>query len=253
MFLSIDIRFCKGLRAKNDTGSTSITQTVSADHDGCGRLRWSGPNRDGGRRDEGHRAGRGQRYPVASDHPGGVQAAAAGLRQADDLLPAVGAVPGRHPGDPDHLHPDRPAQLPAAAGQRQPVRRALRLRGAGAAQRAGRGVRDRRGLHRRRRRGAGAGRQHLLRPGLLQDAAAARCDAGRLRAVRLPGEGPGALRRRRGRRGRAAGVASRRSRRSRKSNKAITGLYFYDNEVVDDRARRSSRRRAASWRSPTST
>ena len=31
----------------------------------------------------------------------------------------------------------------------------------------------------------------------------------------------------------------------------ITGLYFYDNDVVDDRARRCSRQRAASWRSPT--
>ena len=35
------------------------------------------------------------------------QAAAAGLRQADDLLPADDADAGGHPRDPDHLHPAR--------------------------------------------------------------------------------------------------------------------------------------------------
>ena len=40
--------------------------------------------------------------------------------------------------------------------------------------------------------------------------------------------------------------------RGPKSNYAVTGLYFYDDRAVDF-AQRSSRRRAASWRSPTST
>jgi hypothetical protein len=37
-------------------------------------------------------------------YPGGVQSAAAGIRQAQDPLPAVGAHIGRHPGHPGHLH-----------------------------------------------------------------------------------------------------------------------------------------------------
>ena len=56
---------------------------------------------------EGDRAGRRERHPAAPDHAGRVQAAAAGLRQADGLLPALGADAGRHPGDPDHLHAAR--------------------------------------------------------------------------------------------------------------------------------------------------
>ena len=54
---------------------------------------------------EGHHPGRRRRHPAAPDHPGGVQAAAAGLRQADDLLPAVGADAGRDPGHPGDHHP----------------------------------------------------------------------------------------------------------------------------------------------------
>ena len=40
-------------------------------------------------------------YPITQ---GDQQAADAGLRQADDLLPAVHADDGRHPRDPDHHH-----------------------------------------------------------------------------------------------------------------------------------------------------
>ena len=52
---------------------------------------------------------------------------------------------------------------------------------------------------------------------------------------------------------RQACSASRRSRRSPKSNYAVTGLYFYDNRGRRHRRERSSPRRAASSRSPTST
>ena len=47
------------------------------------------------------------------------QAAAAGVRQADDLLPAVDADAGGHPRHPDHLHARGHAALRAAAGRRR--------------------------------------------------------------------------------------------------------------------------------------
>ena len=66
-----------------------------------GEVRANGPAASSEREgDERNHPGRRRRHPAAPDHPRGVQAAAAGLRQADDLLPAVGADAGRHPGDP---------------------------------------------------------------------------------------------------------------------------------------------------------
>src|SRR5690554_4875667 len=51
------------------------------------------------------------RHPFVSNHQRRVQAAAAHLRQADDLLSALGTDVGGYPWHPDHLHPRRPAQL----------------------------------------------------------------------------------------------------------------------------------------------
>ena len=51
--------------------------------------------------------------------------------------------------------------------------------------------------------------------------------------------------------GRAVGLEEKPAKP--RSPYAVTGLYFYDNRVLDDRGLTRSPRRAASWRSPTST
>ena len=54
---------------------------------------------------ERYRIGRGFGDAVVPDHQGGFQAVAPDLRQANDLLSAVGSDAGRNPGDPGDLHP----------------------------------------------------------------------------------------------------------------------------------------------------
>src|SRR5690242_527010 len=59
---------------------------------------------------EGDHPGRWIRHATAPDHARDQQAAHAGLRQADDLLPAVYPDDGRHPGSAGHHDPGgRPA------------------------------------------------------------------------------------------------------------------------------------------------
>ena len=75
--------------------------------------------------------------------------------------------------DPGDHHPARRSRLRAAARRRHPVRHLDQLRPAAVSRRAGPGLRDRRGLHRRRQGRAGPRRQHLLRPRPGQPVAAA--------------------------------------------------------------------------------
>ena len=77
---------------------------------------WADPHWVGSAAHEGNHARRWLRDPPAPHHPRHQQAAHAGLRQADGLLPALDADDGGHPRDPRHHHP---------AGRR-PVRAAAR-------------------------------------------------------------------------------------------------------------------------------
>ena len=87
-------------------------------------------------------------YPITK---GDQQAAHAGLRQADDLLPAVDADDGRDPRDADHHHARRTSEhFRALLGDGSRARHAARVRRPAAARGAGAGVHHRRGVHRRR-------------------------------------------------------------------------------------------------------
>ena len=154
----------------------------------------------------------GRRHGVATapDHPGHQQAAGAGLRQADDLLPALHADARGDPGRPDHHHPARGRGLPPTAGRRLAVRHQHHLRGAAEPRRAGAGVHHRRRPHRRRHRRARARRQHLLRHRPRHPAAPLRGPRRRCR-LRLPRGRPHGLRRGRVRRARAERSPWRRS------------------------------------------
>ena len=142
-----------------------------------------------------HHPGRWGRNPAPSGHAGDQQAIAADLRQADDLLPAVHADPGRHPRHPADLDPGGHRRLPAPAGRRQPGRHFDYLCRAAAAGRTGPGVHHRPRFRRPGQRHADPRRQHLLRPVVPQDAGKDLLPNLRGHGVRLRGQRPRALRR----------------------------------------------------------
>ena len=119
---------------------------------------------------ERNRSGRRLRHPFIPDHQRSQQTTAADLRQADGLLPHLRPDAGRNTRYSHHLHAGRPSGFPASAGRRIGLRRSVRIRRTAFARRTGPGVPDRREVHRQRFRLPGAGRQHLPRLGLLDDA-----------------------------------------------------------------------------------
>src|SRR5262245_59945025 len=70
---------------------------------------------------EGHHPGRRKRHAALSGNTGRLEAAAAGLRQADDLLPAHDADAGRHPRRSAHLYAPGHTALRTAARRRAQV------------------------------------------------------------------------------------------------------------------------------------
>ncbi len=96
-----------------------------------------------------HPRGR-HRLASASADARGVQAAAAGLRQADGLLPAHGADARRHSGRARDHDSGRPFVVRETTRQRQPVGHTHRLRNAERTERHRRGISDRRAISQRR-------------------------------------------------------------------------------------------------------
>ena len=217
---------------------------------------WSAAARPGttassGGRIEGDRARRRLRHPALPDHAGDLEADHAGVRQADDLLPAVHADDGGDPGDPAHHHAAGPGAVPAAAGRRLAVGLPLRVRRPGGAARPRRRVHHRRGLHRRGPRGDDPRRQHLLRLRARRAAQGAHGARRRL-GLRLPRRRSRALRRRRVRRARARGLDRGEAGAAEVQLRRRRALLLRQRRRRD-RAQRASRARAARSRSPTST
>ena len=103
-------------------------------------------------------------HPALSHHPLALQAAPAALRQADDLLSAVGPDAGRPPRDRHRHHPRGPGAVPPPAQGRQPVGDALRVRRPSRAPRASPRPTSSPRTSSPARPRHGPRRQHLLRP-----------------------------------------------------------------------------------------
>ena len=203
---------------------------------------------------EGHHSRRRSGHPAAPGDARGQQAAAADLRQADDLLPAVDADAGGHPRHPAHLDARwtcrRSSDCSATAASwglslsyaEQPAPEGLAQAFIIGRSFVGDGPRR-----------AGARRQHLLRPRPARAAACARpsaatarpCSAttSRIRSVTAWCTST--------RDGRALGIEEKPAQP--KSNYAVTGTLLLRQRGARHRRGTASPRRAASSRSPTST
>ena len=170
--------------------------------------------------------------PAAPDHPRHQQAADAGLRQADGLLPALDADDGRHPRGPGHHHPAGPG----------PVRPACSATAARGACRSPTPCSPaptgwpRRSSSAPTSSATTASRWSSATTSSTAPASAPRCaantDVERRPRLRLPRGRPHGVRRR-GVRPRRHGALDRgEARASPKSSYAVPGLYFYDNDVV---------------------
>ena len=84
-----------------------------------------------------------------SRHPRGVEAASAGVQQADDLLPAEHADAGGYPRDPGDLDAAGYRPVRGTAGRRAALGPGYQLRGAAESRWPGAGVPNRAGFHRR--------------------------------------------------------------------------------------------------------
>ena len=190
-------------------------------------------------------------YPITQAHQ---QAAAAGLRQADDLLPAQRADAGGHPRRADHQHAARAGAVPARCS-------ATARSGACSIEYAVQPSPD--GLAQAYLIGREfvAGQPSCLvlgdnifyGHGLTAHAAARR----RARRTARPCSATGCSDPERygvaefDADGRVIGLEEKPAKP--RSNYAVTGLYFYDGRASDFAAAAEAVARAASWRSPTST
>src|SRR5690606_10701189 len=104
------------------------------------------------------------RYAPVSRYARGIQAADAGFRQADDLLPPDHADAGGHTGNFDHLHPAGYASFRATPGRRLAMGPATVLCGTGLARWFGSSLYYWRTLLERQRQCTRARRQYFLWP-----------------------------------------------------------------------------------------
>ena len=199
---------------------------------------------------QGHHFGGRGRHAFAPGNAGRQQATAAGVRQADDLLSAVDPDAGRHPRDPADLHAAGHLPLRASPGRWPPLGHRYPISRATAAGRPGAGLHLGPRFHRRRPRGPGAGRQHLLRPGLPAHAQHAASRAARGHRLRLSGQGPAALRRGRTRRRAAGRLAGRKAGAAEIELRGDRASIF--TTIACSRSPPAcGPRRAANWRSRT--